>query len=59
MAVLHHEALPYYSEKSLEISSVLSDNGKEFYGGQAPPFIALSGAIASVKIIDPRMIVKA
>ncbi len=38
VAVLHNEALPFYSEKGLEVKSVLTDNGKEFCGGEGHPY---------------------
>ena len=30
VAVLHNEALLFYSDKGLEVKSILTDNGKEF-----------------------------
>lgn len=38
VAVLHNEALPFYSEKGLKVESVLIDNGKEFCGGEGHPY---------------------
>ena len=38
VAVLHNEALPFYSEKGLEVENVLTDNGKEFCGSEAHPY---------------------
>jgi transposase InsO family protein len=38
VAVLHNEALPFYSEKGLEVENVLTDNGKEFCGGEGHPY---------------------
>ena len=38
VAVLHNEALPFYSEKGLKVESVLTDNGKEFCGGEGHPY---------------------
>ncbi len=38
VAVLHNEALPFYSERSLKVESVLTDNGREFCGGEGHPY---------------------
>ena len=38
VAVLHNEALPFYSEKDLEVENVLTDNGKEFCGSEGHPY---------------------
>src|SRR5918994_1385609 len=38
VAVLHNEALPFYSEKNLEVKNVLTDNGKEFCGSEGHPY---------------------
>jgi transposase InsO family protein len=38
VAVLHNEALAFYSEKGLKVKSVLTDNGKEFCGGEGHPY---------------------
>ena len=38
VAVVHNEALPSYSEKGLKVESVLTDNDKEFCGGEGHPY---------------------
>jgi len=38
VAVVHNEALPFYSEKGLKVESVLTDNDKEFCGGEGHPY---------------------
>ena len=38
VAVMHNEALGFYSEKGLKVKSVLTDNGKEFCGGEGHPY---------------------
>ena len=38
VAVMHNEALVFYSEKGLKVKSVLTDNGKEFCGGEGHPY---------------------
>src|SRR5215211_7002172 len=38
VAVLHNEALPFYSEKDLKVENVLTDNGKEFCGSEGHPY---------------------
>ena len=38
VAVLHNEALPFYSERGLRIENVLTDNGREFCGGEGHPY---------------------
>ncbi len=36
--VLHNEALPFYSEKGLEVESVFTHSVKEFCGGETSPY---------------------
>jgi transposase InsO family protein len=38
VAVLHNEALPFYSERGLKVENVLTDNGKEFCGSESHPY---------------------
>lgn len=38
VAVLHNEALPFYAEKGLEVENILTDNGREFCGGESHPY---------------------
>ncbi len=38
VAVLHNEALPFYDERRLKVENVLSDNGREFCGGEGHPY---------------------
>jgi transposase InsO family protein len=38
VAVLHNEALPFYSERGLKVENVLTDNGREFCGGEGHPY---------------------
>jgi len=38
VAVLHNEALPFYAERGLKLEHVLTDNGKEFCGGESHPY---------------------
>ena len=38
VAVLHNEALPFYSERSVRVENVLTDNGREFCGGEGHPY---------------------
>jgi transposase InsO family protein len=37
-AVLHNEALPFYQERGLVVTAVLTDNGPEFCGTEGHPF---------------------
>jgi transposase InsO family protein len=38
VAVLHNEVLPFYGEKEIEVSAILTDNGREFCGTDTHPF---------------------
>jgi transposase InsO family protein len=38
VAVLHNEALPFYAERGLKAEHVLTDNGREFCGGESHPY---------------------
>jgi hypothetical protein len=38
VAVLHNEALAFYSERGLKVENVLADDGKEFCGSEGPPY---------------------
>ena len=38
VAVLHNEALPFYSGRGLKAENVLTDNGREFCGGEGHPY---------------------
>jgi transposase InsO family protein len=38
VAVLHNEALPFYSQRGLKVENVLIDNGREFCGGEGHPY---------------------
>jgi transposase InsO family protein len=38
VAVLHNEALPFYAQRSLKVENVLTDNGREFCGGEGHPY---------------------
>jgi transposase InsO family protein len=37
-AVLHNDVLPFYREQGLEVSAVLTDNGREFCGKESHPY---------------------
>ncbi len=36
--LLHNEVLPFYREKEIEISALLTDNGREFCGTETHPY---------------------
>ena len=38
VAVLHNEVLPFYAERGLPLSAILTDNGREFCGTAAHPY---------------------
>ena len=38
MAVLHNDALPFYRERGLSVTAVLTDNGREFCGTDSHPY---------------------
>ncbi|NDY59015.1 IS481 family transposase [Desulfovibrio sulfodismutans] len=38
VAVLHNDVLPFYQEKNLSISSLLTDNGREYCGTESHPY---------------------
>lgn len=38
VAVVHNDVLPFYREKSLEVSAILTDNGREYCGKDSHPF---------------------
>lgn len=38
VAVLHNDVLPFYGQKELAITAVLTDNGREFCGTEAHPY---------------------
>ena len=38
VAVVHNEALPFYAERGLKVEHVLTDNGREFCGGESHPY---------------------
>jgi hypothetical protein len=39
VAVLHNEALPFYSQRGLKVENVLPDNGKEVCDGEQHPYL--------------------
>ena len=46
VAVLHNDVLPFYQERSLAVSAVLTDNGRELCGTKTHPYeldLALTG----------------
>ena len=36
--LLHNEVLPFYRERKIEVSALLTDNGREFCGTEAHPY---------------------
>ena len=38
VAALHNEALPFYAERGIPVTAVLTDNGREFCGTDTHPF---------------------
>ena len=38
VAALHNDALPFYAERGIPVSAVLTDNGREFCGTEMHPF---------------------
>lgn len=38
VAVLHNDALPFYQARSIRVTAVLTDNGREFCGTETHPF---------------------
>ena len=38
VAVLHNDVLPFYHDRGIAVSALLTDNGREFCGTQAHPF---------------------
>lgn len=38
VSALYNEALPFYAERDIAVSSVLTDNGREFCGTESHPF---------------------
>jgi len=38
VAVLHNDVLPFYQERSIPVSAVLTDNGREFCGKDTHPY---------------------
>jgi transposase InsO family protein len=38
VAVVHNEVLPFYAERGLPVSAILTDNGREFCGTAAHPY---------------------
>lgn len=38
VAILHNEVLPFYRDKGLLVTAVITDNGREFCGTQTHPF---------------------
>lgn len=38
VAVLHNDVLPFYAEREIPVSAVLTDNGREFCGTQTHPY---------------------
>lgn len=38
VAVLHNEAPPFCAERSLKVENVLTDDGREFCGGEGRPY---------------------
>ena len=38
VAVLHNDALPFYRERNIVVSAVLTDNGREFCGKETHPY---------------------
>jgi hypothetical protein len=46
VSTLHNDALPFYAERAIPVSALLTDNGREFCGTPAHPFelyLALNG----------------
>lgn len=38
VAVLHNDVLPFYREKGLKVSAILTDNGREYCGSESHPY---------------------
>ena len=38
VAALHNDALPFYQERGIEVTAVLTDNGREFCGTETHPY---------------------
>jgi transposase InsO family protein len=38
VAVLHNDVLPFYAQQGLEVSAVLTDNGREFCATDTHPY---------------------
>lgn len=38
VSVLHNDALPFYREKGIEVSALLTDNGREYCGKETHPY---------------------
>lgn len=38
VAVLHNDVLPFYEEREIEVSAILTDNGREYCGTEAHPY---------------------
>lgn len=38
VAVLHNDALPFYAEREIPVSAILTDNGREFCGTPSHPY---------------------
>ena len=49
MAVLHDEALAFYSERSLRVEDVLTDNGRELCGGEGDHLYRIYPALNEVE----------
>jgi transposase InsO family protein len=38
VALLHNDVLPFYAERALEVTAILTDNGREYCGTDAHPY---------------------
>lgn len=38
VAVLHNDVLPFYDEREIEVTAILTDNGREYCGTDAQPY---------------------
>lgn len=48
VAILHNEALPFYAERGLKVENVLTDNGREFCGGEGHPYYRIYLALNEI-----------
>lgn len=58
VSVLHNDALPFYADRQIPVSALLTDNGREFCGTEAHPYelyLALRGvAHRRTKVRSPK-----